>query len=102
MERVQRKSTADLDSGRRPELKTAEIFLWTLFITEIFAILVEIKRRFSDAYWDFESIAHHSLLSGSKLRHVRRNVWHDAGRMEQRWKQPAETAGDAAVGVAHR
>ena len=45
MEGVHRKSTADLDSGRRPDLKNAKIFLWTLSITEIFAILVEIERR---------------------------------------------------------
>ena len=34
---------------------TAVFFLWNPSITEIFAILVEIKRRFSDTYWDFES-----------------------------------------------
>ena len=75
MERVQRKNTADLDSGRRPELKTAEIFLWTLSIAEIFAILVEITRRFSDTYWDFESFntPKFSYASGSDgLRRVKR------------------------------
>ena len=30
-------------------------YLWNPSITKIFAILVEMKRRFSDTYWAFES-----------------------------------------------
>ena len=33
----------------------ADSYGWTPSIAEIFAILDEIKRRFSDIYWDFES-----------------------------------------------
>ena len=39
--------------GAPPRAQIRGVFVCTFSITEIFTILVEIYRRFSDAYWDF-------------------------------------------------
>ena len=59
MESIPKRKTLQIWTvgGRRPELKSAEFFVWIFSITEIFTILVEIYRRFSDTYWDFESFS---------------------------------------------
>ena len=47
--------STDLSLGRRPEAKSVEKYEVPPLDVKIFSILVEIERRFSDTYSDFES-----------------------------------------------